>query len=112
MDTLRAAFVAVAGCFTMTVPAVAADDPATARRAPPIFDVMKGPGTARSRATIPTIEPPDIPLPEHVRPPQSTPPGAKPWPPTLRERMGFGDHAAPLNPTADPDCIPGTSDCN
>ncbi|WP_404380775.1 hypothetical protein [Caenispirillum salinarum] len=91
-------------------PVEAADDPATARRAPPIFDVMKEPGTARSRAAIPTITPPDIPLPEHVRPPQPAPPGAKPWPPTQRERMGFREETDPLVPKRKP-CIPGMPDC-
>ncbi|WP_152415171.1 hypothetical protein [Caenispirillum salinarum] len=91
-------------------PVQAADDSATARRAPPIFDVMKGPGTARSRATIPTITPPDIPRPEHVRPPDDSPPGGKPWPPTLRERMGFRDKTEPLVPKRKP-CIPGMPDC-
>lgn len=79
-------------------PVLGADDPATARRAPPIFDVMEAPGTARSRATIPHIRPPDIPLPEHVRPPHSLQPGEKPWPPTLRERMGFDEKTIPVTP--------------
>jgi hypothetical protein len=106
----RAALFLTALWLLPSTPVNAADDPATARRAPPIFDIMKGPGTARSRATIPTIVPPDIPRPEHVRPAEPPRPGAKPWPPTLRERMGFREETDPLLPKAGP-CPPGMPNC-
>lgn len=92
-------------------PAAAANpgDPASERRAPPMFDILKDSRGGANLTRTPRV---DVPLPEHVPPPDRPPAGAGEWPPTQRQLQRLDEPPLGRAPPVGIDSCPaGRADC-